>query len=119
MENSTIEGFFFFGKIGVDNLLLMLVGALCLLIYVLASDEASRYHKHIILAAAFFFSTWGFFLDAFRYKFLRRYLLFGGNFQLYKTVCLVVTLLPLYLTLFEYLTHLLSARYKRRKTRHL
>jgi uncharacterized membrane protein YGL010W len=119
MENKTIETTLFYGKIGVDNLLLMSVGLLYLAVYALKRQEGNFQRLHVDLSAGLFFLLWGFSLDLYRFKALRPYLLYNFSFQPFKTLALVVTLLPLYISLLESLIRIIKARrtQKRKKTR--
>ena len=77
------------GKIGADNFALMVIGVLF----------AVRYYfnrQYIFLCCAIHFLAYGFLFDLYRVKFFRPYLIFNLNFTAYRSIILIVCLLPLY-----------------------
>ena len=95
MENQLTAFSLYSGKIGLDNLLLIVVG----LLYLAAYYQTQRDHADADLhwRSAVFFIVYGFTFDLYRLKSLRQYLLFGGlNFQLFRSGVLLFSLLFLY-----------------------
>ena len=113
MENEIDKFSLYIGKIGVDNLLLMAVGALYLLVYYLTQRDHADADLH--WRTAIFFLIYGFTFDLYRMKALRPFLLLNSlNFQLYRSAVLMFSLLFLY----DGLVHTLISRWReRRKTR--
>lgn len=114
MENTTFDFSLYVGKIGIDNVLLMTVGVLFFILYTLKRQEAKYDRLLIYLYSSFFFLGYGFMFDAYRLKVLRKYLLWNLSFSPYKTVVLLVTLLPLYSCLIESILRILSERYRKK-----
>lgn len=113
---SRIDGIsIYVGKIGVDNLLLIVVG----LLYLAAYYQTQRDHADADLhwRSAVFFLVYGFTFDIYRLKSLRSYLLFCGlNFQLFRSGVLLLSLLFLY----DGLIHALLKKWReQRKTRRI
>ena len=102
------------GKIGIDNLLLIVVGLLYFYVYY-QNRQAPLADLH--WRTAIFFLVYGFTFDLYRLKSLRQYLLFGGmNFQLFRSGVLLLSLLFLY----DGLVHALLKKWReQRKTRRL
>lgn len=115
METTPIENAVYFGKVGADNLLLIVVGLLFLVLYLLKRQEGNFARLKVDLCNCFFFLTWGFFNDIYRFKPLRNFLLMHYSFQPYKTLLLIVTLAPLYYYLIDSILKILIARHTRRK----
>lgn len=98
MTWSLHENILYFGKLGADNLLLMLVGLLHLLIWVRKRKEGFR-RLRAKLFEAIFFLGYGFTHDLYRYKPLRPLLLYDMNYTTYRIIILLVLLIPLYIQL--------------------
>lgn len=113
MENTIIENAIYFGKIGADNFLLMLVGVLFFVLYGMKRVEAAYERLHIYLAAGAFFTLYSLLNDMYRVKALRPYLLINYSFQPYRTLILLLTLLPLYITLINSIIRILHARFRK------
>ena len=79
----------YIGKIGADNFALMLIGALFAVLYYYE-------RRFLLLCCAIHFFTYGFLFDLYRMKYFRPYLLFNLNFTAYRSIILVVCLVPLY-----------------------
>lgn len=111
-----IDGYsFYVGKLGADNLLLICVGLLFFLLYWLKKHDGQYERLKLYFWAGFFFSFYGFFYDLYRIKPLRPYLIYHFTLQPYKTISLLISLLPLYYYLIDSIVRLLKARYMRRK----
>ena len=83
---------FYVGKIGADNFALMVVGVLFAVHYI--------YNRQpLFLCCAIHFFTYGLLFDLYRVKFFRPYLIFNLNFTIYRSIILVVCLIPLYMQL--------------------
>lgn len=80
---------FYVGKIGADNFALMFIGALFAVLYYYE-------RRSLLLCCAIHFFTYGFLFDLYRMKYFRPYLLFNLNFIAYRSIILVVCLVPLY-----------------------
>lgn len=80
---------FYFGKIGADNFALMFIGALFVAHYYFDRQP-------LFCCCAIYFLTYGFLFDLYRIKIFRSYLLFNLNYAAYRSIILVVCLLPLY-----------------------
>lgn len=80
---------FYVGKIGADNFALMLIGALFAVHYYFDRQP-------LFFCCAIHFLTYGFLFDLYRMKFFRPYLIFNLNFTAYRSIILVVCLVPLY-----------------------
>lgn len=111
MENTVIENAIFYGKIGVDNLLLMLVGLLFFVLALLRRKDAAPDILRIALASGAFFCLYGFGNDLYRYKLLRPYLLINQNFQPFRTLIVLASLLPLYVCLIDSIVRLIYKRH--------
>ena len=115
METLSTDYAIFYGKVGADNLLLMLVGVLFFVLYALKRQEAHYDRLKIYLCSGLFFVFYGFSCDLYRLKFLRPFLLSNFSFQPYRTLILLASLLPLYFYLIESIVKILKARYMPRK----
>jgi hypothetical protein len=115
MEAITIENAVFYGKVGADNLLLIVVGGLFFVLYGLKRQEQNFARLKIDLSCGFFFLVWGFCNDIYRFKPLRNFLLMNYNFQPFRTLLLLVTLGPLYYYLIDSIVKIIIARHARRK----
>lgn len=95
MENILTEfPSFYSGKIGLDNLLLMVVGCLYWIVYRRFQQEPTA---HLHKRTALFFFFYGFLFDLYRVKSLRFALLMHSqNFQMFRTVLLILFLAYLY-----------------------
>ena len=113
MENISFEFSFYYGKVGVDNFLLMLVGALFLALYLIKRQECKYDRLNIYLYASFYFLVYGFLHDIYRFKPLRKFLLINYSFAPYHTIILLVSLLPLYSCLVESLIRILLKRFRK------
>ena len=111
MEKLPVDFSFYTGKVGVYNFLLIAVGVLFLVLYVLKRQETHYERLSLYYHAGLFFVLYGFLFDAYRIKALRKYLLWNYSFSPYKTIILVVTLLPLYSDLIESIVRILSKRH--------
>ena len=92
------DNILFYGKIGADNLLLILVGVLHLLIWLKRRKDGLRRIRQE-LCEAIFFIGYGLAIDLYRYQFLRKHLVLSGNFTIYKITILIALLTPLYIQL--------------------
>ena len=99
MESTVVESTFFYGKVGVDNLLLILVGLLFVVLAALRRHDAATDSLRIAQASGAFFLCYGFTNDLYRFKPLRAYLLVNQNYQPFRTFVLLASLLPLYVCL--------------------
>ena len=97
----------YFGKLGADNLLLMLCGALHLVAYWLKSGQGRR----LDAMEGVFFLVYGFTHDLYRFKPLRPYLLINHSFVVYRSIVLCACLLPVYIQLVIDIHALLIKRY--------
>lgn len=113
MENISFEFSIYVGKVGVDNLLLMIVGVLFLVLYILKRQEARYDRLNIYLYSSFFFLVYGFCYDIYRLKALRKYLIINYSFAPYHTIILLASLLPLYFCLVESLIRLIFKRFRK------
>lgn len=111
METVSVDFSLYMGKIGIDNFLLILVGILFFILYVLKRQEAHNDRLSIYLCSGLYFVGYGFLFDAYRLKPLRKLLLWNLSFSPYKTIILVITLLPLYTVLIESIVRILSKRH--------
>ena len=115
MESGFNEFPVYVGKIGIDNIFLIIVGLLYFVVYL----QTHRGHADADLhwRTAVFFMIYGLTFDLYRLKSLRPLLLFGSkNFQLFKTGLLLFSLLFLY----DGLIHAIIREWRaRRKTRRL
>lgn len=91
----------------------MAVGVLFFTLYILKRQEANYDRLSLYLYAGFFFLCYGFLYDVYRFKPLRKYILYNFSFQPYRTLVLLVTLLPLYSCLIESILRILAKRFKR------
>ena len=92
MENEIDSFTIYIGKIGIDNFLLMAVGALYLLVYFQTQRDHADADLH--WRTAIFFLIYGFTFDLYRLKALRPFLLLNSkNFQLYRSAVLMFSLL--------------------------
>ena len=89
----------------------MLTGVLFFTLYYLKRLESNYARLSIYLSAGFHFLFYGFLFDAYRIKALRTLLLWNFSFSPYKTLILLITLLPLYSCLLESIIRILSARF--------
>ena len=113
MENISFEFSIYVGKVGVDNLLSMIVGVLFLVLYILKRQEARYDRLNIYLYSSFFFLVYGFCYDIYRLKALRKYLIINYSFAPYHTIILLASLLPLYSCLVESLIRLIFKRFRK------
>lgn len=91
----------------------MAVGVLFFVLYVLKRQESNYDRLSIYLYSSFYFLAYGFMFDAYRLKPLRNFLLrWNFSFSPYKTIVLLVTLLPLYSCLIESIFRILSKRFR-------
>ena len=94
MEEFLTEFSIYSGKIGLDNLLLMIVGALYYYVY---HQNKTAPFAHLHKRTALFFCLYGFLFDLYRLKSLRWLLLMRTeNFQAFKTLLLLLFLIYLY-----------------------
>lgn len=92
------ENILFYGKIGADNLLLMLVGLLHMLIWLKKRHSGLKRMREELFEAVFFLG-YGLLHDLYRFKAIRPFILSNRSFTLYNTIILVLLLLPLYVQL--------------------
>lgn len=103
MENQLTAFSLYSGKIGLDNLLLMIVGGLY---YVVYSQNKTAACADLHWRTAVFFVVYGFAFNLYRIKSLRPHLLFGSlNFQLFQSGLLLLSLMFLYDGLIHALIH--------------
>ena len=89
----------------------MLVGVLLLVVYALGHQQLATIWRALLLTASFFFLTYGFVFDIYRLKFLRSYIIINYSLSSYKTLVLLLSLLPLYFCLIEAIILLLDRRF--------
>lgn len=90
----------------------MTVGVLFFVLYVLKRQESKYDRLFIYLYSGFFFLCYGFLYDVYRFKPLRKFLLYNLSFQPYRTIILLITLLPLYSCLIESILRILAKRFR-------
>ena len=96
--NWTPQNMLYFGKLGADNLLLILVGVLHLFIWLKKRKSGYRRMREELFEAIFFVG-YGLIKDAYRIKAIRPYLIWNWNFVLYQSLIVFALLLPLYIQL--------------------
>jgi hypothetical protein len=93
----------FSNKIGIENIILMVVGMLHLIVFVLRFKDVRKYHRlYLHLWEGLFFLGYGFCYDLFRYKFVLQVLLVRWGFNnllAWRMSILFFFLLPVYGTL--------------------
>lgn len=121
MEKIFIEGRFFFGKIGVDNLLLIIIGMEHFLLFYLKWAEERRYKRiWLYLWQGLFFVGYGFFNDVYRYKAIRPFILsYARNFVHVNALAVMIFGLPLLIKITFDIHNLIIERRKTRYVRRL
>lgn len=108
----------FIEKIGIDNLLLILVGVLFFVLLALKHRyQHGQYHRlRLDVFLGIYFVVYGFGNDLYRFVPLRNYLLLHTqNYLRYRLVILFVTVLPLYYQLITDIFRLYRAHHKTRR----
>ena len=97
MDKKFIESVAFFGKIGADNAILILLGIEHLLLFALKWNEGQHYRRlWLYLYEAVFFLGYGFFNDIYRFKMFRPIILeYGVNFVYVNSVAILIFGTPL------------------------
>ena len=85
----------------------MLVGLLFFVLAALRRHDAAPDIVRIAQASGSFFLLYGFTNDLYRFKLLRNYLLLNQSFQPFRTIVLLVSLLPLYICLIDSIIRLI------------
>lgn len=118
MEKLFIEGRFFFGKIGADNLLLIIIGIEHFILFGLKFAEERRFRRiWLYLWEGVFFIGYGFFNDIYRFKALRPYILqYATNFVHVNAFAIMLFGLPLLVKITIDIHNLII---ERRKTRYV
>lgn len=102
-----MESVFYFGKIGADNAILLLIGGLFFVRFFLRKLSIDG-------ASAFFFVTLALFHDLYRVQSLRGFLLLHTmNFQKWEIFVLVWAALPLYICLLGDISQYVIKKYHR------
>jgi len=91
----------------------MLVGGLFFVIALMGYKKYDGLFRALLISAGFHFCIYGFFFDLYRLKFLRKYLLWNFSFSPYKSLILLVSLLPLYSCLVDILIRLIYRKFKK------
>lgn len=118
MDKKFIETAFFFGKIGVDNLLLIILGIEHLALFFVKRGEGQPYRRvWLYLWEGVFFIGYGFFNDIYRFKLLRPFLLnVGANFVFINSFAILLFGLPLFIKITIDIQRILTDR---RKTKYV
>lgn len=121
MEKIFIEGRFFFGKLGVDNLLLIIIGVEHFMLFSLKWVEERHYKRiWLYLWQGMFFIGYGFFNDIYRYKTLRPLILsYAKNFVHVNAIAIMIFGLPLLVKITMDIHNIIIERRKTRYVRRL
>ena len=118
MEKLIIESRYFFGKLGVDNLLLILIGLEHFILFGLKWVEERRFRRiWLYLWEGVFFVGYGFFNDIYRFKALRPFILqYATNFVHVNAFAIMLFGLPLLIKITMDIHNLII---ERRRTRYV
>ena len=118
MDKKFIETAAFFGKVGADNILLMLIGVEHIILFALKWTEGKHYTRlWLYLYEGIFFLGYGFFNDIYRFKFLRSYILeFSMNFVFVNSFAILLFGIPLLIRISLDIQRIII---ERRKTRYV
>ena len=97
MDKKFVESFAFFGKIGADNALLILIGVEHIILFALKYSEGRHYKRlWLYLNEGAFFIGYGLFNDVYRVKFVRPWLLsWSYNFAYVNSFAILIFGIPL------------------------
>ena len=121
MDKKFIETAAFFGKVGADNLLLILIGIEHVVLFTLKWTEGKHYTRlWLYLYEGIFFLGYGFFNDIYRFKFLRSYILeFSMNFVFVNSFAILLFGIPLLIRISLDIQRIIIERRKTRYVRRL
>ena len=121
MDKKFIETAAFFGKVGADNILLMLIGVEHIILFALKWTEGKHYTRlWLYLYEGIFFLGYGFFNDIYRFKFLRSYILeFSMNFVFVNSFAILLFGIPLLIRISLDIQRIIIERRKTRYVRRL
>jgi len=90
----------FWGKIGIENLLLLITGILYIILFCLKRQEDHWHRLHLYLANGVFFCCYALLYDFFRYNWFRRaYFSSFTNVLFWRILLIGVFLMPVYVLL--------------------
>ena len=118
MDKKFIESFAFFGKIGADNALLMMIGLEHIILFFLKWSDGRHYKRlWLYLYEGLFFIGYGFFNDIYRFKFVRPWLLsVSYNFAYVNSFAVLIFGVPLLIRISLDIQNIIV---ERRKTRYV
>lgn len=121
MDKKFIETAAFFGKVGADNLLLILIGIEHVVLFTLKWSEGKHYRRlwlHLYEGA--FFIGYSFFNDIYRFKAVRPFILeYSMNFVYINSFAILIFGLPLLIRISLDIQNIIVERRKTRYVRRL
>lgn len=121
MDKKFVETAAFFGKVGADNLLLMLIGIEHIVLFVLKWFEGKHYRRlWLYLYEGAFFIGYSFFNDIYRFKAVRPFILeYSMNFVYINSFAILIFGLPLLIRISLDIQNIIVERRKTRYVRRL
>ena len=121
MDKKFIETAAFFGKVGADNLLLILIGVEHVVLFALKWNEGKHYTRlWLYLYEGVFFIGYGLFNDIYRFKVFRPWLLtYSYNFAYVNSFAILIFGLPLLIRISLDIQRIIIERRKTRYVRRL
>lgn len=118
MDKKFVESAYYFGKVGADNALLMLIGAEHIILFALKYSEGRHYKRPwLYLYEGVFFIGYGFFNDIYRFKGMRTWLLsYSTNFVYVNSLAILIFGIPLLIRIALDIQNIII---ERRKTRYV
>ncbi len=110
LRNLLVDGVFW-GKLGIENFLLLLTGVLYLILFFLKRREGHWHRLYLYLANGCFFCCYALLYDFFRFNWFRRFYFNSFTTVLFWRILLIsVFLTPIYVLLIKDIAAIIKTR---------